>query len=72
MKKVLLVVTAMLLLSCISTSCKKWTCQCKAVGYVSQSELDAALEKHIDDCVSIAESGPIMDSQYNVKITCSY
>ena len=59
MKKTLIIIVGVLLLSVSVTSCKKFTCQCKAIGYVSQTELDAALQKHIDDCVSIADSGPI-------------
>ena len=70
MKKALLIVSAAVLFSVIFTSCKEMTCKCKATGAVSEEHLDYILNRHIDDCVEIADKGPIMDEE--VYISCNY
>ena len=72
MKRFLIIVIGVILLAMFSSSCAKWTCTCQATGYVSETTLNAALQDHIDDCVSIANNGPIVDNYYNVTISCSY
>ena len=67
-KKLLLVACAALLLVGFS-SCKKLMCKCTAVGPADRVE--TILNKHINDCVEIAdEGGTIHDS--GVTVTCSY
>lgn len=70
MKKSLIIIISALFLVLGSVSCKKMFCKCEAVGYTSQSSLEAVLEYHIDDCVSIADNGPIDD--HGVIVTCKY
>ena len=67
-KKLLLVVFAALLMLGFS-SCKKLMCKCVATG--PEDKVETILNKHINDCVEIAdEGGTIYDS--GVTVTCSY
>lgn len=69
-KKIVLLLFAGLIIISFS-SCKKLRCKCVATGYVSQSTIDQVLDRHIDDCVKIADSGsPIVDD--GVNVSCSY
>ncbi len=70
MKKTLLIMALAALLSVGFSSCKKLMCKCVATGYASESELQTILDKHINDCVEIAETGAITDN--GVVVTCSY
>lgn len=70
MKKVILLFIAAVLLSSVCCSCRKLMCKCYATGYVSEDRLNEVLYKHIDDCVSIADSEPVVES--GVTVTCSY
>lgn len=72
MKKIIVIIAGVILLAFLSTSCKEWSCKCKASGYVSESTLDDALNDHMDECVSIANNGPIYDYYYDVEIACTY
>lgn len=45
-------------------------CKCVATGYVSESKLDEVLNRHVSNCVSIADSEPILDE--GVTVSCSY
>ena len=71
MKKTLIILAfAALLLSGFS-SCKKLMCRCEASGYnTTAAQLEAVLDRHLSDCVEIAESGPINDQ--GITVTCSY
>jgi hypothetical protein len=68
MKNIYFIIIAMLIASGFS-SCKKFTCTCKAYG-PEGTDLNAVLNKHMDDCVEIAETGTIYDG--DVAISCSY
>jgi len=72
MKKYILIVVGTLLLAFFSSSCAKWSCKCVAEGYVSEATLNAALNDYIDECVPIANNGPVYDYYYDVLITCTY
>lgn len=72
MKRFLLIVAGLIFIAIFSSSCAKWTCTCTATGYVSESTLNAALQAHKSECVTIANNGPIVDNYYNVTISCSY
>jgi hypothetical protein len=70
MKKTLLILAfAALLLSGFS-SCKKLMCKCTATGHATEAQLEVVLDRHINDCVDIAESGPIIDN--GITVSCSY
>ena len=70
MKKIItLGVLAVVVLLAFS-SCKKLTCQCVATGRVSESTLNEVLNRHVSNCVTIAETGPITDD--GVNVSCSY
>ncbi len=67
-KKMLLIAMAAILVVGFS-SCKKLMCKCQAVGPADRVE--NILNKHINDCVEIADDGgTIYDS--GVTVTCSY
>jgi len=70
MKKALVLMAFATLLILGFSSCKKMMCKCVATGYVSEAELETILNKHINDCVEIAETGSITDQ--GVVVTCSY
>lgn len=70
MKKVLFIMALAVMLVMGFSSCKKLNCQCVATGYASESDVQAVLDKHIQDCVEIAENGPITDQ--GIVVTCSY
>ena len=71
MKKTLAILAAALLMAVSFSSCKKLLCQCQATGYTSQEELQRILNKHLGDCVEIAESGEAIHDS-GVVITCEY
>ena len=69
MKKTLLILAFAALLMTGFSSCKKLMCKCTAVG--PEDRVETILNKHINDCVEIAdEGGTIHDS--GVTVTCSY
>ena len=70
MKKTLIVLAGIALLAVGFSSCSKLTCQCQATGAMSQAQLETILNRHINDCVEIAKSGPIHDG--GATITCNY
>ncbi len=68
MKKTLLIMAfAALLLSGFS-SCKKFRCNCTAVGSSNTEEI---LDKHYKDCVKIADEGLVIEDS-GVTVTCYY
>ena len=69
MKKTLLILAFAALLMTGSSSCKKLMCKCTAVG--PSDRVETVLNRHINDCVEIAEDGgTIYDS--GVTVTCAY
>lgn len=68
-KIIILGLTAVTVVFTLS-SCKKLTCQCVGTGRVSESTLNEVLNRHLNDCVTIAETGPITDN--GVNVSCSY
>ena len=71
MKKIIALIAASALLAISFSSCRKLMCKCEATGYMSQSELQEILNRHVDDCVEIALDG---DAVYDdgATITCSF
>lgn len=71
MKKTIALLAAAALLAISFSSCRKLMCRCQATGYMSEAELQVILNRHINDCVEIADDGgAIYDS--GATITCSY
>ena len=71
MKKIIKLGLIAVLTVVVFSSCKKLMCQCVATGYVPQDRIEEVLNRHIGNCVSIAEtSGSIVDD--GVTVTCSY
>lgn len=71
MKKTIALIAAAALLAISFSSCRKLMCKCEATGYMSQSELQEILNRHVDDCVEIAlEDEAVYDD--GATITCSF
>ena len=69
MKKTFIILGMAALLAVGFSSCRKLMCQCEAVG--PADKVETILNKHISDCVEIADQGgTIHDS--GVTVTCSY
>ena len=69
MKRTLLIIALAAVLSAGFSSCKKLRCKCVATG--PEDKVETVLDKHINDCVEIADGdGTIYDS--GVTVTCSY
>ncbi len=71
MKKTLALLAITAFLAVGFSSCKQLNCKCTATGYASDEYLNEVLERHINDCVEIADSGEtIYDS--GIAVTCEY